>query len=210
MFKMLGAIPRRRLLIYLLSLGLIPIGAAIAFNASEANSLQEALQRVTCVHDQAVSWQQKQVLNTLTRKCHAEADHYYVDKYLEAISLCQKEASELSRLIEEDPSLPNRELLKRLEHLEGQENQPRFIEGMVESHAQIRETLEKLSYPVEVAKEDLPLILARVEGVAIGEHSPGPAAPQILVTEFKLQRKKVQGDNEVFLLDLQFIRREFS
>lgn len=43
----------------------------------------------------------------------------------------------------------------------------------------------------------------------MGDIVPGLYRPQLIVTEFKLDKKKVSEKNETYLLDLKLIKREF-
>jgi hypothetical protein len=202
-------IPPQRLLIYLLILGMIPAICVVCFNLREHRRVQEANAALESLRLHLAAWQRKEMFNHAVRNHHRGADHYYVDKYLESLSWCQREVEELGRLIDDDPSLPDRELLERREFLEGPENQLRFAEGGVESYAHIRETEEKLVHPVELAQEDLSLLLARLEGTGKEALPLLQAMPQILITDFRLQRRTTRVDNEVYLVELQFIKREF-
>lgn len=205
----LSRIPPLRLLCYLMVLGILPVACALCFNIKASDRLEAIGTAIAHVQHQVCMWQRKQSINRDVRRFYQDADRYYLDKYLESISSCQREVSEISRLIEDDPSLPDRDLLQRLEFLKGNENRFRFAEGALESYAQIRETTEKLVHPVEVSQLDLPLLLSRLEGPPMGEERSHWVGPQILITDFSMQRKSARGANEVFVIDLQFIKREF-
>lgn len=91
----------------------------------------------------------------------------------------------------------------------GQGNALVFSEGVVQSFPLFQETSETLIHSVEVNPSDIQKILARIEGTKMGEYRPGPHRPQLVITEFKLDKKKVNDKNEVYLLNLKLIKREF-
>jgi BMFP domain-containing protein YqiC len=131
----------------------------------------------------------------------SDANRYYIDQELEKLPLLERETAALQQLVAEEPSVPSRDLLRRMEELES--NQISFAEGAIERHKGFTETGESLSRPVELDTEDLQTLLGRIEGDVEGK-------PQLLITDCTLSRKKGYGDNETLLLDLKMLKREFQ
>lgn len=98
---------------------------------------------------------------------------------------------------------------KRLEFLTGTSNDLTFTEGVVQSNPIFQETTETLVHPVEIDTKDLRTILAKIEGTTIGNETPSPNRPQLIILDFKLEKKHVTDKNEVFLLNLKLLKREF-
>lgn len=103
---------------------------------------------------------------------------------------------------------------KRLDYLSGlgpagHGNELIFSEGVVQSFPLFQETVETLVHPVEVNAGDLQKILARIEGIEMGGIKTGPNRLQLLIIEFKLDKKAIHDKNEVFQLNLKLVKREF-
>ncbi len=65
-------------------------------------------------------------------------------------------------------------------------------------------------HPVEVNVSDLKKILTLIEGRKIGEFETGPQKPQLMILDFKLEKKNIRENNEVFDLNMKLLKREFS
>lgn len=197
-------IPPQRWLIYLLLLGTLPVVAMTLHLVKERRALKECRQEVAILAQSALLKQQKQWVNAQARAAHREADHFYVNNTLESIPLLQQEAKALASLIEADPSLPSKEVVARLKFLKGSANHLAFSEGVVESFAGMRETVESLAHPVQADGTDIDRLLSAIEG------DVNPDRPLMVITDFKMKRKKVYGGNEVFQVDMKMVKREFD
>ena len=201
-------IPPNRALLYTLLLGLVPLVMVASSLMSKQSRLQEVENMFDRVLSQAVAKERKQAQNQIVIKTYEEQDHFYIDKYLETLSFLEPEAEQLEKLIQ--GSVPiSEQLLKRYDKLISQENQMRFIEGQVQSSPNFQEVTETLAHPVEVNVADLHKILAKIEGVPIHGYAPDNGRPQLLITDFKLEKKKTHGGNEAFLLHLKLLKREY-
>lgn len=190
-------IPKNRLIFYLLLSGLLPIIAAITVTASRFQEISMVEEELALAQSRIISGLQRQFGNADLRRSHSSADHFYIDNALESLPLLSREKEALNALLEQEPSLPDRELIARLQ----QKNELHFQESSVERYGNIQETQETLAKSVEVDEEDLKEILNRIEGPHDG--------PQLLISDFHLSRKNGYCDNEVFVLDLKFLKREF-
>src|SRR5262249_5073493 len=142
------------------------------------------------------------------RTHYKDSDRFYIDKQLESLTLLEPETEALQKIANQSHLIVDENVKKRLEFLT-HDNHLVFSEGAVQNYPYFRETPESLVHPVEVDVEDLEDILAKIEGIEIGEYKPGPNRPQLIITDFKIDRKNVHDKNEVFNLDLKFIKREF-
>jgi len=205
----LKTIPKSRLILYILGLGLIPLlGAAYLFMSKleELNDLHNSLQGLKAL---SIQREKKQAGNIALRNYYREANHFYIDKNIENIRLLQPEIEGLKKAIS-NPNFPeDPNIRKRLEVLTGPQNHISFSEGAVQSNPFFQETLESLVHPVEININDLQKILSAVEGVEIGPYSPEPGRPQLIIIDFKLDKKSLSDKNEVFGLNMKLLKREF-
>lgn len=205
----LPQIPHERLLIYVLLLGLLPL-LFVIFPLFEENELVDTLQNnLESIRYNALVKEKRQATNLAIRAHFHDADHFYIDKQLETLVFLEPEIEQLERLHEDKNFSSNEAIKRRLEFLTGHANAMTFSEGIVTSYPLFQETTETLVHPVEVDATDIKKILSRVEGVKIGEFSPSSDRPQLIITEFNLDKKEVADNNEVYLLDMKLLKREF-
>lgn len=146
----------------------------------------------------------------IVREHFRGADHFYIDKHLETLSFLESEAETLQKLVNNKYFAGDENVKKRLEFILGPSNDLLFSEGNVQSYPFFQETISSLVHPVEVNLEDLKEILALVEGSQIGPYKPGPNRPQLIIIDFKLDRKEATEKNEVFLLNMKLLKREYT
>lgn len=207
---MLKNIPLSRAILYLICMGCLPLLFVIFLFLSQNKDLNELRDAMENIQHQAFLKEKKQALNQSVCHHFCEADHFYIDKHLETLVFLESEIETLQKIVEDKNFSDNEQIKKRLELLTSSSNALSFSEGVVQTFPLFQETLETLVHPVEVNATDIQKILAKIEGIKIGEFTPGPHLPQLLITDFKLDKKKVQDKNEVYLLDLKLIKREFS
>ena len=104
----------------------------------------------------------------------------------------EPEIESLQKIMSRNNFAEDETVRKWLDYL-NQSNGLSFSEGAVQASPQFQEVIETQVNPVEVNTVDLQKILAKVEGMEIGNFSPGPNRPQLLIIEFKLDRKKLSG-----------------
>lgn len=207
--NMLKNIPISRVILYLIALGMLPFIFVVFLFISQKNQLEEFGTSLENIQNQAFIKEKKQALNLAVRQHFRDADHFYIDKYLETLVFLEPEIDQLQKIVDDKNFADDERIKKRLEFLIDESNSFVFSEGVVQSFPLFQETAETLVHPVEVNQSDLQKILARIEGVKIGKFAPGPLRPQLVITEFKLDKKKVNDNNEVYLLNLKLIKREF-
>ncbi len=135
-------------------------------------------------------------------------DHYYVEKYLESISLLTSLKKTLET-VSENPALNQSEEIKsHLARVIEEKNTMQFTEIARESKANIEEIELKQMRPAEVEMMDLKKVLAIVEGVCIDGFSPFPNRPQLLIKSFDLSWKKDLQAQEKLWLTMDIIKRE--
>jgi hypothetical protein len=206
---MLKNIPKERAFIYLLVGGLLPLVIVWMSYLSKQNSVQEVHAAVKEMQHRAAIREKKQAINMAVRNHYAEADHFYIDKHLETVTFLEPEIESLQKLLGNKNLADDEAIKRRLEMLSGQGNALTFSEGVVTATPAFQETTETLIHPVEINNKDLQKILARIEGIQIGEFAPSPSRPQLIVLDFKLDRRAVTEKNEIFVLNLKLLKREY-
>lgn len=201
-------IPHQRLLLYSLIGGLLPLFAAIVWFFGAKEEIRTLENNFELLQYQASNKEKKQAQNRSVQNYFADADHFYIDKHLETLSFLEPELDQLQLLL--DGSLPVADSIrKRHEQLSGPLNALSFVEGQVHSFASFQETIESLAHPVEVNVQDLQKILTLIEGTEVGPYKPIESRPQLIITDFKLERKEVIPQHETYQLQLKLLKREY-
>lgn len=207
--QMFSNIPQKRLLLYFMVGGLVPIIIAWVLFSSESSSTSALENQIWHIQEQAYNREKKQAVNMAVRNHFRDADHFYIDKNLETLSFLEPEIESLKSMLG-NPNFPEDEnIKKRLETLTGTSNSMVFTEGVVQSTPLFQEVTETLVHPVEVNVPDLQQILCRIEGTPIGNCTPPPNRPQLIILDFKIDKKNVSEKNQVFSLNLKLLKREF-
>lgn len=206
---MLKNVPKIRLLAYLMLAGVLPFAFVFIYYLSEKSSLDDLHSTIEDMQQTAFIREKKQAMNMAVRNHYKDADHFYIDKHVETLSFLEPEIESLQKLVNNKNFAGDEVVKKRLEQLSGTGNNMVFSEGIVQSTPNFQEVTETLVHPVEINSMDLQKILARIEGVPIGPFTPGPNRPQLVILDFKLDRKNITEKNEVFTLNLKLLKREF-
>lgn len=205
---MFSNIPQKRMMAYLIALGLVPF-ALLAFNLmSQLNSVSSIESMIANVRETAHTKEMKQAVNSAVKNNFRDADHFYIDKQIETLVFLEPEIESLQKVISNKNFPDDENIKKRLEFLTGGNNMV-FTEGVVQSNPYFQETTETLVHPVEVNVKDISAILSKIEGIEMDDQTPGPNRPQLIILEFKLDKKHVTEKNDVFVLNLKLLKREF-
>ncbi len=191
---------------YLLVFGFIPtfilFYILVYHYLSEEDFFTSIENQIAKVHQTAESKEKKQSLNNCVRNYYCAADHYYIDQELESLTFLNHEREALEKLITSSTFTGNAAIEARYSFLTRESNHLLFNEGTMQSGEGFQETTEILSHPVEVAAEDLQEILSKIERKREGQ-------PQLIITDFKLEKKKTGLGNEAFDLNIKLLKREF-
>lgn len=205
----LQQIPPPRLLLYgALILALLP--AALLYRLWDLSSYVEALSsQLQEIEQQLFLKERRESANLALAEALSDADPFYLEKQVETISLLDREVEALQKAMKEK-KLPLDELtLKRLEQLTGK-NRIAFSESNVKQYPAYQEMIESLTTPVEVDQSDIGQLLAAIEGVQIGPYGARPKRPQLIILDFKIEKRRDSGENSTYLLNLKLLKREFS
>lgn len=197
-------IPLERQVVYFGVAALLPLLFVAIYLFSSFGQLRSSLVEIDAIEQKLLTHHHRGMRNSLTRDRFRGADSMYLNKYLEPLPLLKRELTSLEDLIAHEPTLPNKEVVQRVEFLK-ESNSLAFAEGVVQTLGEIRETIERLVHPVEIDERDLHTLLTLIEG----EGAPAER-PQLLVTEFRLDRKESSLGSELFRLDMKLLKREYS
>ncbi len=197
-----------RLITSLVILGICPLLFIFWNFQLKKTDLMEVENLLDTIEKNIFIKEKKQFLNKTVRQHYRDADHFYLDKYIESLPLLEKETEALQKNASHPNYIPDEATKKRLEFLINS-NHLSFSEGKVQSNPYFQETLETLLQPVEINIEDLKKILTKIEGVSIGDFQVSPQRPQLLITDFKIEKKRNLDKNEVFILNMKLLKREY-
>lgn len=201
-------IPHQRILIYLLILGILPMVWAFTHVSGKLRRVGSIITQVDTIHSFASLQDKRQERNRAVIEVHRDADHFYIDKHLETMRFLETEVAALQKLTNQEATAGNEAVSRRFEHLV-KNNKMQFVEGVVQTTTSYQETTETLATPVEIDASDLREILAKIDGITIGPYGPASKSPQLLVLSFKITKQTSPQKNEVFLLNLKLLKREF-
>ncbi|GAB4226546.1 MAG: hypothetical protein Tsb0021_02630 [Chlamydiales bacterium] len=208
MIEKFSSISPSRLMIYFILLSFIPIifiGYRFLEHQTSIRRLHEKIESVKELHHLKEA---RQAVNLSVKEHYLNADHFYIDKHVETIELLSQEKENLRKILDQQHLVENEAAKKRLDYLEVS-NRISFSEGIVQSYPYFHETTETLIKPIEANQEDVSLILSRIEGVEMNEFQPGPNRPQLIVTDFRLEKKSTGDRNQVFQINMKLLKREF-
>jgi hypothetical protein len=203
MGKLFKNIPFERAVLYLLLVPLIPL-FALGFDyftkQQEIKSIEMVLSEV---ENQKIRLEQKQALNNRLRSYYANSESLFLEKKLSSLKFLNKERQATEEL-KKKIAIPIAESFeKRYEFLTGEQNRLHFVASDHILQEGIQETLFTLKNPVEIDAQDLKEILSRVENREENQ-------PQLIVTQFTLNKKTTGNQTEVYELQLQLLQREFT
>ncbi|MBJ7449834.1 MAG: hypothetical protein JHC93_05695 [Parachlamydiales bacterium] len=197
----MSKIPPKRLLAYLIMLGILPLILLIYSQNQRHQKMKRLENGLQSAQDEMIKAAQRQSKNIEIAKTYQGRDQHYLEKNVESLQFLENEARCLKEWIETASFLDVSLLQDRLSFINNNKNKLCFRETQAEQLTKFNETLQVLQNPVEVNSYDIINILEHLE---FGENTP-----HFLITDFKLERKNEKLQQEVFSLDLKLIRREY-
>lgn len=199
---MKNKMPLQRLIIYLLVFPLLPLILYLPSHYfSHLKQLQKMEQEVEKVKQMTYIKEQKQEINNAVRKIFAASCPTFVTDEIESITLLNTEKEAIEKIIKM-PSFPGNDTLQRRYHFLNDENKMKFLEGAPIKKEGVEESLLTLSHPVEMDSTDLKEILKIIE-------EKKKESPQLLFTQFKLNKKILPNKGEVYEINMQLLKREY-
>jgi hypothetical protein len=137
---------------------------------------------------------------------YSNSEPYFIDQFLEAPPLLSQNIEGLKSM-KNHPACKNRDdVARRISYLEGTANRLSFAEENIRSSKRVKETEERLLHPVEIDSNDLSRLLSLIENVPVGDFSPYPHSPQLLIQDFTLMKK----EGTVYELQFNLLKREWT
>lgn len=189
-----------------LLLGLIPCILVLFLhfkNLNSLNSLQEDALYLKSKHHWTES---KSKIESDLLAQMSQADRSYLENQIESLQFLEPEIKKLGALLQTDPN--QEEQKARFDFLNSGKNALRLRQENFQRVGKIQEMEARQVHPVEMNREDLKELLARIENVKIEEHLPGNRPPDLLIKQFELVKKPLPSNEEVFLVNLELIKRE--
>jgi len=182
-----------------------PFFTGLAFLAPRFLTLREVEQTFDAAALRGRSALEKRLQREEFLHRYRQSEPYFIDQYLESLTLLQKELKELQS-IQNHPACANRDFVRhRIAFLESPENRLAFAEENIRTSKKVKETDERLLHSVEVDADDLDHLLSLIEDIPIGSYIPDSHSPQLLIQDFSLMKK----DHGVYELNLSLLKREF-
>jgi len=207
---MFRQISMQRLIVYLLLFGMFPFFAVVFRFVAHKNSVESLKREMEMVREMSLLKERKQRQNRIVQAYFKDSDHFYFDKYLESLRFLEPEIKSLKEVVNNKHFAGDEQVVRRLEFLLGDGNHLFFTESDVQKFPLFQETVATQVHPVEVNVDNLQQILALIEGLSVGEFVSAPKRPELIVLEFRLEKKNALEDNEVYMLTMKLLKREFS
>lgn len=206
----MNKIPQNRALLYILIVALLPVLLSSAYVMTRLKNLDDLNQEYDSLKETLLFKDQRQASNKKVRAYFKDADHFYIDKELETLSFLEPEIEVLQKIVSQKNFPDDEGIKKRLEFLMGSGNDLVFNEGVVQNYGPFQEVLETQAHPVEINVFDLKKILSRIEGIEIADNEILKSRPQLLILDFKLDKKTSPDKNETYQLSMKLLKREFT
>jgi hypothetical protein len=200
--KHLNALPLNRLLIYLTLLGFLPLFFTVFHYSKKKNDWDGVAQQILNVQHFTANVARKQATNRAVRAIYRDAEQFYLENQLEPLVFLKKEKEALEHLLLSPTFTGNEAAEKRHAFLTSNSNRFEWIQGSLQASEGIEQADVLLAHSVEIDANDLKEILMRIEGSR-------KAKPQLIITDFKLNKKELSNGNEVFELNMKLLKREF-
>jgi hypothetical protein len=140
---------------------------------------------------------------------YRNADPYFIDREIESLAFLEQEKEELSALLKHPALADKRQADSRLQFLSSEENRLAFAEEGIRTSTRMKETEEKQRHPVQMDEGDLKKLLALLEDLPIEGLSSLENRPQIIVTDFLLEKKDTSLNSTVLEVDMKLLKREW-
>jgi hypothetical protein len=195
-------LPLKRLMIYVIALSFLPIVFVALYYSQKTQEWDGVSDQINRIHQLSETKKRKQFFNTIARNAFSDSDPLFLENHLEALTFLKKERESLEQLLQSPTFTGNEAAEKRYALLTSVSNRLEFLQSPSQNIEGVQETFCWLSHPVEIDAHDLKEVLNRLEGTRKGK-------PQLLITDFKCQKKTLLSGNEVFELNLKLLKREF-
>jgi hypothetical protein len=193
---------------FFFAMAIFPLIAAALLLSQRSEELQELENRfASAARKEKLAMERKaRKERFLTR--YSRSNPYFLDQQIESFPLLSNERTKLQSLLVH-PAFPESQAIKnRLASLN--DNRLAFSEEKIEVSSQMKEVEEKQRHPVQMDESDIKQILALIEDVPIDIYLPASGSPQILIKELRLKKQETPLHTEVFEVEMDLLKREFT
>lgn len=186
----------------------IPLILCLFHYVSKFQQLEELESEIQRIHIKTAHVEETRAKESAVLASLKNPDPHYLDKQLETLTFLLPEIKKLETLQTDLPD--DEQIAKRVQFLKEGGNRLLFSEEQIRSHESFRETEEKQQHIIEINEEDLKKLLCLIEGVTIWPYGPKEGRPQLIVTDFKLQKmeRSISGQEKVYAVSMQLLKRE--
>lgn len=206
----LNTIPKTRLLLYAIIVGLLPLVLVMVLFFSSLDRVDRLSLNLQSLEEHALRVQRKQSTNMTTRNYYRDANRFYIDTTLETLQFLQPEIDSLTKIVQDPNFIEEETTRRRLNFLTSKQNRLAFAESNVQTTPYFQEVTETLLFPVEMNLSDLLNVLSLIEGREIDSFKPAPGRPQLIILDFKLEKKAIRDNNEVLVVNLKLLKRDYQ
>lgn len=204
------SIPLNRLLLYAVAVGALPlmlVGGLFYMRLEGLGATESSIEHLQLL---AFQKEKKQSINKGVQARFVDADHFYIDKHLETMTFLNSEIQNLEEISAHANFTEDEAVRSRLDFLTGGQNRLHFTEGPLQSTAVFQEVVEATAHPIQIDGNDLKKLLTFIEGSDIDSHTAPQGRPQLLILDFKLDKKAIAHSGDVFLLNMKILKREYQ
>jgi len=205
-----GISSQQRYFIYLAIAAILPIILVICQHRNKISDLEALSLEMVTYQKQLTEKKKKNESNRLIKQAYSEADHFFIDKQLETMVFLEPELSSIQKFYSQNKLPLNSKDKSRIDFLTSGDNSLVFSEGSITRYEGFQEVMETLVVPVEVNITDTKRLLSQIEGASFDGISPPKNKPQMIITEFKLEKTTGFQQNEVFKLQIKLLKREYQ
>lgn len=192
-----------------LFLGALPLLFAAFFLYLKNAEFKQIKENFAFVEEMAArTWRERLLKKEFLEK-YENYDPYFLNHELEKYPFLEEESHILTDLTRHPVFEQDGTLLQRLHFLQNGANKLSFAEENIKTSKFIKETEEHQTHPVEANLSDVEKLLSLVEGVEIGRYVPPENIPQLIITNFHLEKKK-SSSRPFYSLSMDLLKREFQ
>lgn len=193
--------------LFFLMLGLLPCLAVTLHFLSTKNMQQNLREEIRYLDRKNRDRKQRVGLekNLIERLKGADPD--YVQKTLETLTFLEGETKRVEAVLLDQPG--DQSQVRRLQFLKGGANRLQFREKNFQRVGKLQEVDVIQDHPVEMGREDLKILLSKLEHTSISSYTPDPVSPDFLIEQFEMIRKTISKDEETYLVKINCIKREY-
>ncbi|MDN3507271.1 MAG: hypothetical protein P0S96_08605 [Simkaniaceae bacterium] len=190
----------------LVAYGLIPCLLALFGHLSSEKKLSQQIDEALYLKEKENLADKKAKLQEALNAQMKSASADYLETVIEPMQFLRSETQKISAMLHGSPE--NKAYQTRLQFLQNGQNTLRFRQQNFQRIGNQQEMEAKQIHPVELSREDLKQLLANIENITLGDTKPEGNPPNLLIKNFELIKKPLPTSEEVFLVNLELIKRE--